>query len=87
MSDPNQQIEHASEAATYAAAGTATLLWGLSASEIAVLSSALVAALSFVVHFIYSYRRDRREQQAHDHIMEQYNVTTQSSDRNPPGSA
>lgn len=65
MTDMNLTMERGSEAGAYAGAGAATLMWGLSASELAVLASAVFAGLSFVVHLYFSWRRDRREQIQH----------------------
>lgn len=83
MTDYHLTMERGAEAGAYAGAGAATILWGLSASDLAVLSSAVFAGLSFLVHLYFSWRRDRREHQAHERAMEEARADTPSD----PGDA
>lgn len=74
MSDLNQTVERGAEAGAYVGAGTATIMWGMSVSEVAVTASAVFAGLSFLVHLYFSWRRDRREQALHDVEMEDHHA-------------
>jgi hypothetical protein len=59
------QGAHIGEGGAYGGAGTALVLFGLDANEMAVIASAAFAGLSFLVHFYFSWRRDQREQALH----------------------
>ena len=78
MSDPNLTIENGAQTGAYVGAGAATVMWGLSVSEWAVTVSAVFAGLSFLVHLYFSWRRDRREQEAHAREMEESNADAAS---------
>jgi hypothetical protein len=76
MTDFNHTMERGAEAGAYGGAGTATLLWGMSVSEVAVTASAIFAGLSFLVHLYFSWRRDKREQALHDLELEDHSADT-----------
>lgn len=69
--DFSTQGAHIAEGGAYGGAGASVILFGLDANEMAVIASAVFAGLSFLVHFFFSWRRDRREQEAHAREMEE----------------
>lgn len=68
--DYNLPLERGGEMGAYAGAVSAVSLWGLTASEWAVIASAVLAGMSFIVHLWFSWRRDRREMESHNRVME-----------------
>ena len=59
----------------YGGAATTGILWGLSVSEVAVIVSALVAVLGFIVHAWSVVRKDRRDGERHAAAMAELKST------------
>lgn len=53
----------------YGGAAATGIFWGLSVSDIAVIISAFVAFLGFLVHAWATIRKDQREQERHRALM------------------
>ncbi len=65
----NSTIDTGGQAAMYGGAMATGVFWGLSVSDIAVILSAFVAFLGFLVHAWATIRKDRREQEQHKAVM------------------
>lgn len=76
--DFSTQGAHIAEGGAYGGAGASIILFGLDANEMAVIASAVFAGLSFLVHFYFSWRRDRREQRMHELSLEEHNADAPS---------
>lgn len=70
--NPSTQLDTAGQSAMYGGAASAGIMWGMSLSEIAVLISAIVAVLGFILHTWATFRRDRREMEHHLQETEQH---------------
>lgn len=65
----NSTLDTAGQGAMYGGAAATGLFWGLSVSDIAVILSAFVAFLGFLVHAWATIRKDQREQAQHNAVM------------------
>lgn len=61
---------HLTGAASVASATTSISLFGMNASELGVLVSAVVAMLTFILHMWYTLRKDGRAREIHKRRLE-----------------